>query len=166
MLKYHLSFPISPEQYFLYLTTIVHIDSKRHYRRWIEETHFSGYYFYGNVTRNSFRVVPIIGGRNYFTPIFVGNYDGTETTAIQMRMVSSPDLIATLAFFSLFLLTNLIEFLINPGLFQLSELPPLAMGWLILLVLLILDKRTKKKIFARYSSYLSSQNPNASDSPK
>lgn len=64
----------SVDDFFEYLVRTVVIQEKFKYLTWIESSsgRYVGKLFYGLVNKDSFKIVPLIYGKNFFTPVILG----------------------------------------------------------------------------------------------
>lgn len=75
------------------LLRCVLVQSKFKYLTWVERSanQYDGKKFYGVVNKNCFKIVPVVYGRNLFTPIFCGTLsDPEETGSLKIEQIDSP----------------------------------------------------------------------------
>lgn len=81
--------------------------------------HFKGKLFWGSVTGNTFKVMPVIAGRNSFLPVIKGEITPGNLSIVVIKMRPHYALIALFAFVTLFILATMLQKPDNGGFFVL-----------------------------------------------
>lgn len=83
----------SVDDFFEYLVRTVVIQEKFKYLTWIESSsgRYVGKLFYGLVNKDSFKIVPLIYGKNFFTPVILGVIKRSpKQKSLEITFVDSP----------------------------------------------------------------------------
>ena len=123
---------------------------------WLEGKETKTFKFYGVVGDSSFRLMPLISGKTFFTPVFIGDYQGSEPVAVNLRVKSSPYFLIYFVFLMFAVIDMGIDLLrsVNSGNMD-SHVAVVFLGGLVILVIvsLIMSKK-KKKLACDYLKYL------------
>ena len=110
--------------------------------------------FYGSVGNGKFRLIPLIPGRNFFTPVFSGSYIQHKTSMnVVVHFQNSPITQgAYLSFLSAIVLIfmRLMLDLLQAHTFNADILPALFAFTILLVVLFLTNRYFKKKIIQQF----------------
>lgn len=131
---------------FEYLLRVVMIQRKFEYLAWIESSskQYAGKEFYGLVNKDSFKIVPLIYGKNFFTPVILGVLKNQEKQkSLEITFIDSPYMKAVKIILSILLFGTLIAFVSSGDMICLF---PLGSCLIVLITFLLLNRRAKNAV--------------------
>lgn len=130
-----------PAEFMQLLQAVVKETKHYKYETWIENK-TPGKKYYGEISDSSFSIVPLVSGRNYFTPILRGEMKNcAEGMELRVKACNSPLVMAEwpLLLFSLFFIVRMfIDF--SPAYIRFAVVPLVLVG-----VGLLISRSAKKK---------------------
>lgn len=148
------------DDYRNYLRQITDVSSYAYYRLRIKDNSTRVHKFYGVITDNSFRLIPIVLGKNFFTPVFVGYFYGSSPVNVEIKVVNSPPVIVYYVFLLISqfcLMLGLVSDLLNGsglGSAFFHDLMVLGMSLILFIVFSLVVYQMRKKYVARFLHYL------------
>lgn len=132
----------------------------RSFRLWVPETTVkSKKRYYGSVVGNRFKVLPLIPGRNFFTPIISGETEKVDdhVTRVVCRIHASPfayPAIASCILIGILSFVSPIAKLVSGELCTLADWFHPAGGCILVFVFSVLDYSSKKKHLIQFINFI------------